>query len=61
MESQKQKEQTWPQNLEVTNSRSSVKKRHIIHVECPIRDHRGDGKVERLIRTINERLRANKK
>ena len=26
---------------------------------CPPYDHRGNGKVERLIRTINERLRAN--
>ena len=30
----------------------------ISHVECPIRDHRGNGKVEKLIRTINERIRA---
>ena len=29
------------------------------HVVCPIYDHRGNGKVERLVRTINERLRAN--
>ena len=28
---------------------------------CPIRDHRGNGKVERMIRTINERLRTNEK
>ena len=32
----------------------------IQHVKCPVRDHRGNGKTERLIRTINERLRANK-
>ena len=32
----------------------------IKHVECPIRDHRGNGKIKRLIRTINERLRTNK-
>ena len=32
----------------------------ISHVECPIRDHRGNGKVERLIRTINERISAEK-
>ena len=32
----------------------------INHVECPIKDHRGNGKIERLIRTINERLRTNK-
>ena len=29
------------------------------HVVCPIFDHRGNGKTERLVRTINERLRAN--
>ena len=29
------------------------------HVVCPIYDHRGNGKVERLVRTLNERLRAN--
>ena len=27
------------------------------HVTCPVRDHRGNGKIERLIRTLNERLR----
>ena len=32
----------------------------ISHIECPIRDHRGNGKIERLIRTINERIRAEK-
>ena len=32
----------------------------IEHITCPIRDHRGNGKIERLIRTINERLRTNK-
>ena len=31
------------------------------HIICAVKDHRGNGKVERLIRTINERLRANKK
>ena len=30
-------------------------------MECPIKDHKENGKLERLIRTINERLRANKK
>ena len=36
-------------------------KEHVIrHVQCPVRDHRGNGKVERLIRTINERIRADK-
>ena len=33
----------------------------IQHIKCPIYDHRGNGKVERLIRTINERLRTNKR
>ena len=32
----------------------------IEHIICPVRDHRGNGKIERLIRTINERLRTNK-
>ena len=27
---------------------------------CPRRDHRGNGKVERMIRTVNERLRTNR-
>ena len=31
----------------------------IRHRVCPVYDHRGNGKVERLIRTFNERLRAN--
>ena len=30
------------------------------HVKCPVNDHKGNGKVERLIRAINKRLRANK-
>ena len=33
---------------------------HIKHVNCPVRGHRGNGKIERLIRTINDRLRTNK-
>ena len=33
---------------------------HIQHVSCPVRDHRRNGKIERLIRTLNERLRTNK-
>ena len=36
------------------------RKRYIEHIQCPIRDHKGNGKIERLIRTINERLRTNK-
>ena len=37
------------------------KNRLIEHIECPVSDHRGNGKVERLIRTINERLRTDPK
>ena len=32
----------------------------IKHITCPVRDHRGNGKIERLIRTLNERLRTNR-
>ena len=35
-------------------------KRLISHIECPVGDHRGNGKIERLIRTVIEMLRANK-
>ena len=31
----------------------------IKHIKCPVNDCKGNGKVERLIRTINERLRTN--
>ena len=37
-----------------------LKEFSIDQVTCPVRAHRGNGKVERLIRTINERLRINK-
>ena len=37
------------------------KERFIQHIICPIRDHWGNGKVERMIRTLNERLRTNGK
>ena len=33
---------------------------HIRNIECPKGDHRGNGKIERLIRTINKRQRTNK-
>ena len=36
------------------------RKRYIEHLECPIKDHKGNGKIERLIRAINERFRTNK-
>ena len=39
--------------------RQSRKELGMRHVVCPINDHLGNGKVERLVRTINERLRAN--
>ena len=31
-------------------------KRLIQHIESPVGDHRGNGKIERLIRTINENI-----
>ena len=31
----------------------------IRHIVCPVYDHRGTGKVERLIRTVNGTLGAN--
>ena len=37
------------------------KERFIHHIICPIRDHWGNGKVERMIRTLNERHRTNRK
>ena len=36
------------------------RKRYIEHIECPIRDHKRNGKMEKLFCTINERLRTNK-
>ena len=41
-------------------SKEFCKNHFITHIECPIQDHRGNGKVERLIRTISERIRAEK-
>ena len=35
-------------------------KRLIQNIECPVGNHRGNGKIKRLIRTINELLRTNK-
>ena len=35
--------------------------RFLNHVECRVRDHWGHGKIRQLIRTINERLRTDKK
>ena len=32
----------------------------IKHVTCPVRGHRGNCKIERLTRTLNERLRTNR-
>ena len=31
------------------------------HLVCPIKDHQGNGKVERMITTLNERLREDSK
>ena len=36
------------------------KERFIQHIICLIRDHRRNGKVGRMIRTVNERLRTNR-
>ena len=36
------------------------KENYISHIVCPIRDHRGNGKVQRMIRTLNERLRTDR-
>ena len=36
------------------------KGKFIDHVICPVRDHRGNGKLERMIRTIKKRSRTNK-
>ena len=33
----------------------------IKHIVCPIKDHRGNGKVERMIKTLNKRLRVDNK
>ena len=44
-----------------TKFQEFCQKYFIKHVVCPIHDHRGNGKVERLIRTINERLKANQR
>ena len=33
---------------------------YINHIICPVKDHRGNGKVERMIKTLNERLRTQK-
>ena len=41
--------------------RSFCKEKFIEHVICPVRDYKGNGKVERMIRTSNERLRTNTK
>ena len=36
------------------------RKNFIKHITCPVKDHRGNGNVERIIRTLNERLRTQK-
>ena len=43
-----------------TNFNQVCKEWLINHVECPIRDHKGNGKIEGLKRTINKMLRTNK-
>ena len=41
--------------------RPFCKASYMKHVFCPIKDHRGNGNVERMIRTINESLRVDNK
>ena len=36
------------------------RERFIQHINCAIRNHRGNGKTERMIRTVHERLRMNR-
>ena len=43
-----------------TKFKDFCEKHFIKHESCPITDHRGSGKVERLIGTITEKLRTNK-
>ena len=42
------------------NFKQFCKNVFIKHIECPIRDHRRNAKIERIIRTIKERIRAEK-
>ena len=37
------------------------KEKFIDHIVCPVRDHRENGKMEKMIRTIIERMRTNSK
>ena len=45
----------------IRNFKELCNKRLIQHIDGPIRDHRGNGKIELLIRTSNQRLRAKNK
>ena len=55
------KNRTDPGTFRSNNFKQFCQKYFIQHMKCPIYDHRGNGKVERLICTINERLRTNKR
>ena len=55
---QKDLELNQGQRLKVTNLDNFAKKPMLVF---EIRDHSENGKMERMIRTINERLRTNKK
>ena len=53
---------TDPRTAFTSNKFERICQKYFIqHIKCPVHDHRGNGKVERLIRTINERLKTNKR
>ena len=43
------------------NFKQFFREKFIEHITCPLRDHRGNGKLEKMIRTNIERLRTNTK
>ena len=47
-------------NFRSKHYKQICQKRLFRQIECPVGDHRGNGKIERLIRTVNEKLTANK-
>ena len=61
MESQVPKKRTHPGTVFVREAFAEFRRQFgVEHVICTVRDHRGNRKNERLIRTINERFRTNK-
>ena len=43
-----------------TDAATIFRIKNLNNIKCPVHDHRGNGKIERLIRTLNERLSADK-